>query len=269
MARECGRTTRPSGAGPRSGAARRQGGSPGLVGRGRARGARRRDAACRGRGTPRRRLEIGRRARGRAAWRGPRGAAEVARRARRAPSSQAATWAARREAGRSRGSCPRASPRPGPSMCDLTRCAGRGPRSAGGCTGLRVPSRTRTVAASRARRASVGRACAGRVVVEVEADVRRLAHSTSTRSSAGKGCRAGRAACRAPRRTPRGRCGCVLRARPVGGDLLRPGRRLGVEVVEAVKVRAAKKLSRTYRMARSTRPFSLPRAGATGRGSKR
>jgi hypothetical protein len=50
---------------------------------------------------------------------------------------------------------------------------------------------------------------------------------------------------------------------------VRPIQRLPIEIGEVVNLRASKKASRMYRIARSTRPFSLPRATATGRGSNR
>ena len=57
---------------------------------------------------------------------------------------------------------------------------------------------------------------------------------------------------------------------PLEGDLVAPRHRLYVEIGDRREVpRAAKKLSRTSWIARSTRPFSFGRYGAHARGSKR
>ncbi len=65
------------------------------------------------------------------------------------------------------------------------------------------------------------------------------------------------------------RASLVFLATPVGGRALAPGLGLGVQSARSAKLRTAKKEVRQYGIALSTRPFSLPRAIATGRGSKR
>ena len=62
----------------------------------------------------------------------------------------------------------------------------------------------------------------------------------------------------------------LRRTQPLGGGPLAPGVGLRVQIVEITEAaRRAKNASRAKRIARSTRPFSLPRATATGRGWKR
>jgi len=58
-----------------------------------------------------------------------------------------------------------------------------------------------------------------------------------------------------------------VRAAPVGSRAIAPGIGLGVEIVEIGEVAGSEERVTYVRMALSTRPFSLPRAIATGRGS--
>ena len=110
-----------------------------------------------------------------------------------------------------------------------------------------------------------------RVIVQVEAHVRGLRCPHDDAFLAGKGlCSATRAVAAAPPRSMRARCGLDLpdtAARPPRLDTRASA--WAFRSARSVKRRAAKKRSRTKRIARSTRPFSLPRATATGRGWKR
>ena len=66
------------------------------------------------------------------------------------------------------------------------------------------------------------------------------------------------------------RDGTVLGARSLSGLTQTPGRGLVIEVVQIAPLSGGEEaIADRQRIARSTRPFSLPRATATGRGSKR
>jgi hypothetical protein len=109
-----------------------------------------------------------------------------------------------------------------------------------------------------------------RIVVAVEAQVRRLAGAQGLERVAVEGM-GGQRQEAGPLVVQRDGDGALVRASgdETGmGDALDPVVQLGIEIVEGAECAGGEEGVAQVGMARSTRPFSFPRAGATGLGAK-